>query len=337
MHYDVFNGDADGIIALLQLRLSISKPYPKESILVTGVKRDISLLEKVDVELATSVTVLDISLEKNSDALNLLLKNNVEVFYVDHHRSGDIPQSTLLTSLIDTDANTCTSLLVNNHLNNEFVHWAITAAFGDNMQASAKALALKNNLSIDQQALLKELGIYINYNGYGRSVDDLHFHPAQLFEKLSCYSDPFDLINETDSIFYQLKTAYLADMAKAKQSTVLVDNAQLSAVQLADEPWARRVSGVFGNELANASPNKAHVVVTLNESTLNESTLNESTINEELTYTISLRAPLNNKQGAGELCASFPTGGGRAAAAGINALPAEMLGDFFASVAKYYQ
>ena len=49
---------------------------------------------------------------------------------------------------------------------------------------------------MNKQALLKELGIYINYNGYGRSVDDLHFHPAQLLEKLSHYSDPFDLINE---------------------------------------------------------------------------------------------------------------------------------------------
>ena len=74
--------------------------------------------------------------------------------------------------------------------------------------------------------------------------------------------------------------------------------------------------------LANASPNKAHVVVTLNE----------SGASEKPTYTISLRAPLNNKQGAGELCANFPTGGGRAAAAGINALPAEMLSDFFDSV-----
>lgn len=331
MHYDVFNGDADGIIALLQLRLSISKPYPKESILVTGVKRDISLLKQVDIELATSVTVLDISLEKNNEALTRLLEKEVNVFYVDHHRTGDVPQSTLLTRLIDTDANTCTSLLINNHLNGEFAYWAIAAAFGDNMDASAQTLAEQHNLSNDQQALLKELGIYINYNGYGRSVDDLHFHPAQLLEKLSIYADPFDLINEPDSIFHQLKTAYLADMAKAKGSAVLVDNQQLSAVQLADEPWARRVSGVFGNELANASPNKAHVVITLNADKLNADELNA-----DKTYTISLRAPLNNKQGAGELCASFPTGGGRAAAAGINALPAEMLGDFFDSVAKYY-
>ena len=326
MHYDVFNGDADGIIALLQLRLSQNKPHPKKSTLITGVKRDISLLNQVDINQATSVTVLDISLEKNYEALANLLEKEVSVFYVDHHRSGDIPQSNCLTSLIDTDANTCTSLLVNSHLNGEFVYWAIAAAFGDNMQVSAKALAEKNNLSLSQQSLLKELGIYINYNGYGRSVDDLHFHPAQLFEKLSNYSNPFELINESNSIFHQLKTAYLADMANAKNASVLIDNEQLSAVQLADEPWARRVSGVFGNELANASPNKAHVVVTLNA----------SDNNEEATYTISLRAPLSNKQGAGELCASFPSGGGRAAAAGINALPAEMLGDFFASVAKYY-
>jgi nanoRNase/pAp phosphatase (c-di-AMP/oligoRNAs hydrolase) len=327
MHYDVFNGDADGIIALLQLRLSKSKPHPKESILVTGVKRDISLLKNVNTESATSVTVLDISLEKNIDALSHLLEQEVDVFYVDHHRTGDVPQSKYLTNLIDTDANTCTSLIVNKYLQNEFVNWAIAAAFGDNMQVSAQTLAKEHNLPSEQQALLKELGIYINYNGYGRSVDDLHFHPAKLLEKLSHYSDPFDLISETDSIFYQLKTAYLADMEKAHQSPVLINNKQLSAVQLADEPWARRVSGVFGNELANASPTKAHVVVTLNE----------SIADKKSTYTISLRAPLNNKQGAGELCANFPTGGGRAAAAGINALPVEMLGDFFASVAKYYQ
>lgn len=326
MHYDVFNGDADGVIALVQLRLSKIKPYHNESILVTGVKRDISLLQQVDVDNASSVTVLDISLEKNIEALTHLLESNVNVFYVDHHRTGNIPQSNFLTTLIDIDANTCTSLLVNKHLKNEFVNWAIAAAFGDNMQASAQSLAQQSNLSLAQQSLLKELGIYINYNGYGRSVEDLHFHPAELVEQLSKYKDPLDLISEPGSIFHQLKAAYLADMAKAKGSKVLVENKNLCAVQLADEAWARRVSGVFGNELANESPNRAHVVVTLNES-------DETTNN---TFTISLRAPLNNKQGAGELCADFPTGGGRAAAAGVNALPEEMLGDFFASVAKYY-
>ncbi|PUE05199.1 MAG: acetyltransferase, partial [Candidatus Sedimenticola endophacoides] len=44
MDYDVFNGDADGICALLQLR----REEPREAVLVTGVKRDIALLERVD-------------------------------------------------------------------------------------------------------------------------------------------------------------------------------------------------------------------------------------------------------------------------------------------------
>ncbi len=47
--FDVFNGDADGICALLQLRLA----NPLESILVTGVKRDIRLLQRVDAVAVT--------------------------------------------------------------------------------------------------------------------------------------------------------------------------------------------------------------------------------------------------------------------------------------------
>ena len=40
MDYDVFNGDADGICALIQLRLVEPRP---DATLVTGVKRDIQL------------------------------------------------------------------------------------------------------------------------------------------------------------------------------------------------------------------------------------------------------------------------------------------------------
>ena len=40
-HFDVFNGDADGICALVQLRLAT----PIESVLITGAKREIALLQ----------------------------------------------------------------------------------------------------------------------------------------------------------------------------------------------------------------------------------------------------------------------------------------------------
>ena len=43
-NFDVFNGDADGICALHQLRLT----YPVSATLITGAKRDIKLLEKVE-------------------------------------------------------------------------------------------------------------------------------------------------------------------------------------------------------------------------------------------------------------------------------------------------
>jgi len=318
MHFDVFNGDADGIIALLQLRLA----KPKSSTLITGVKRDISLVKQVPVARAKSVTVLDISMEKNSEALKQLLAADVDVFYVDHHRTGSVPVSNRLTSILDVDANTCTSLLVNQYLEGKYAHWAVAAAFGDNMTQSAQALANELGLSLPQQEQLKALGIYINYNGYGRSVEDLHFPPQILFKILLEYPNPLILIEDKSSVFYQLEQAYFDDMAKAKAADVIADNQFCQIVELPDQAWARRVSGVYGNELANQNPNKAHAVFTSNS---------------DESFTVSLRAPLNNKQGADEICSQFPTGGGRAGAAGVNQLPAKMITQFVEAVSKYYQ
>jgi hypothetical protein len=318
MHFDVFNGDADGIIALLQLRLA----EPKHSKLITGVKRDISLLKQVPIAEASSVTVLDISMEKNTEALNALLANKVPTFYVDHHRTGVIPESENLTALINTDANTCTSLIVNEYLSGQFVHWAIAAAFGDNMRVSAQQLADKLPLTSQQVAQLAELGTYINYNGYGRTIEDLHFQPAALYQQLLNYSDPLTLIAETDSIFHVLRNAYHQDMQQAQSAEVLFENNVVKVVSLADEAWARRVSGVFGNELANSAPTKAHAVLTKNE---------------DESFTVSVRAPLENKQGADVICSQFVSGGGRAAAAGVNQLPLNKVDDFIQTMAQYYQ
>lgn len=317
MHYDVFNGDADGVIALIQLRLA----DPKESTLVTGVKRDINLLKKVDTEQATTVTVLDVSLEKNIEALEALLAKNVNVHYIDHHRPGDIPDSAHLTTDIDTDANTCTSLIVNQILSGQYVNWAIAAAYGDNMNDSAQQLAHAANLTAEENDFLKNLGIYINYNGYGSDLTDLHFAPDELYRLLVQVEDPLEL-QRPDSVYHTLQAAYLADMSKAQSASVLHEEQQLMVLALPDEPWSRRISGVYGNLLANQAPERAHAVVT---------------VNHDDSYRVSLRAPLANKQGAGDICAQFPTGGGRAAAAGINELPSASLALFIDTVTKYYQ
>ena len=68
--YDIFNGDADGICALHQLRLS----QPHDSILVTGVKRDVGLLKKVRPGKDDQVTVLDVSLDANRGELLAMLE-----------------------------------------------------------------------------------------------------------------------------------------------------------------------------------------------------------------------------------------------------------------------
>ncbi len=54
-YIDIFNGDADGICALIQYRLA----FPAESTLITGVKRDIQLLEKASIKKGDQVTVFD--------------------------------------------------------------------------------------------------------------------------------------------------------------------------------------------------------------------------------------------------------------------------------------
>lgn len=317
MNYDIFNGDADGIIALLQLRLA----KPQVSTLITGVKRDINLATKIDAKAGDNLTVLDISMEKNMVGLELALASGAEVFYADHHRAGEIPEHENLSAHIDLDANTCTALIVDNLLDGQFHEWAITAAYGDNLIAKADDLADAASLSVEQKEQLKELGTLINYNGYGAKVEDLHFDPAELYQALLKYSSPFDVIADKASPFYQLQTAYQSDMDNALAIEAQHKSEKLGLFELPNEAWARRISGVYGNLLANQLPESAHAVLTKNT---------------DGTYMVSLRAPLNNKQGAGEICSSFATGGGREAAAGINALPKESIAEFIAVVEGKY-
>ena len=179
--YDVFNGDADGICALLQLRLA----EPRQSVLITGVKRDIGLLKKVQLSADPStdrVTVLDISMDKNKDALEATLASGASVQYFDHHFAGDIPNHPNLQASIDTQAEICTGLLVNQHLQQAFPLWAVTAAFGDNLHQSASNAANGLDLSADDMQKLEKLGTLLNYNGYGATVDDLFFAPDELFK-----------------------------------------------------------------------------------------------------------------------------------------------------------
>ena len=315
--YDVFNGDADGLCALVQLR----NAEPRDATVITGVKRDINLLQQVKASAGDKITVLDISMDKNQADLRRLLADEAEVLYCDHHFPGDIPADNRLTAIINEAPDVCTSLLINQYLGGQFAEWAVVGTFGDNLKKSARSLARNLNLSDAQLQQLENLGIYINYNSYGSNLDDLHFRPDKLYRLLSQYASPFDFIRTGKHHFDKLETGYHADMQAAQQTQPLKASAATAVFVLPNEAWARRVSGVYSNTLTNANPSRAHAVLT-------------ETANGN--YLVSVRAPLNNKQGAADLCKAFPTGGGRAAAAGINNLPAAMLEDFIAAFERHY-
>jgi single-stranded DNA-specific DHH superfamily exonuclease len=316
-YIDVFNGDADGICALVQLR----NAEPVESTLITGVKRDIELVDKVSAGAGDKITVLDISMDKNRKGVERVLAAGAEVFYVDHHFAGDIPTSPKMQAIINEAPDVCTSLLINGHLKGQFCAWAVVGAFGDNLKNSA--LAAAKSLSVNDAELksMENLGTYINYNGYGENISDLHFSPENLFKLLSPYSNPLDFIRDSREQFEKLENGYNDDMHSAASLQPERATASTAVFILPNQAWARRVSGVYSNDLTNQYPERAHAVLT-----------EKSNGN----YLVSVRAPLRRKTGADELCRRFPTGGGRAAAAGINDLPQAMLGDFIEQFTAFY-
>lgn len=314
--FDVFNGDADGICALLQLR----RAEPREARLVTGVKRDIQLLQGIAPASEQRLTVLDLSLDKNRTALLAHLAAGSDVFYCDHHYAGDVPDDPRLETLINTAPDVCTSLLINGRLRGAYAAWAVTGAFGDNLDDSAHAVARAAGLDEDTVDLCRRLGTCINYNGYGAALEDLHFHPAELYQLLSAYPDPVAFAADASSTLARLEQGYGDDMARADALQPEWQGASSALFVLPDAPWARRVSGVFGNALAQAHPQRAHAVLTRGQGG----------------YLVSVRAPLHDRRDADTLCRRFETGGGRAAAAGINHLPDSDLDTFIAALAECY-
>lgn len=313
--FDVFNGDADGICALLQLRQHI----PAQTTLITGVKRDISLLRRVPASAGDTVTVLDISLDKNREDLQRILRDGASVLYVDHHHPGDIPDADNLTAIINVAPEVSTSALMHGHLNGAAGGWAVVGCYGDNLDATAERIAatLGRVGNLDRW---KTLGVLINYNAYGARIEDLHFPPDALFRRLLPHRDPDACLEADPELFATLQSAYDDDMNRAESAPRICHDEVASVVSFPDQPWARRVSGVYGNELANRTPGRAHAVLTEIDGG----------------YLVSVRAPLDNRQGADAVCRQFATGGGRAAAAGINLLPGSDLDRFIDALRQQY-
>jgi hypothetical protein len=312
---DVFNGDADGICALHQLRLA----EPKEALLVTGVKRDVGLLQRVPQE-AGEVTVLDVSFDANAAVVPSLLEAGARITWFDHHSAKYAFAHSRLQMHWDEAPEVCTSILVDRHLQGRFRPWAITAAFGDNMPQAARTLAAGLDMDERRMRALEELGTLLNYNAYGERVEDLHVPPDLLYGALHAYVDPMHFI-EASPYYRLLAEGYRDDACRIDGLAPYAQSAAGAVYVLPDAPWARRISGLFANRLSAAGDTRSCAVVTQRS---------------DGGYVISVRAGQPALRSANGLCERFATGGGRKAAAGINHLPAAELDRFIAAFCDYF-
>jgi hypothetical protein len=306
-YVDVFNGDADGLCALHQLRLA----EPRDARLVTGLKRDIDLLARVDGDAGTQITVLDISLDRNRPALIRLLQQGAQVLYFDHHFAGELPVHPRLEVHIDFSPGVCTSLLVDRFLHGRERRWAIVGAYGDNLHEAAATLAAGAGVAQSERTALQRIGAALNYNSYGDVESDVLIHPLDLYRRLQRYAEPLEFL-ANEPLVDQLLARCEDDLAHAQRVAPRFANAECAVIELPDAPWSRRVLGTLANRLAHGAPERAHALLKPTDGSA---------------YHVSVRAPLVSPYGAADLVRRF-AGGGRAGAAGIEALPASRLDAF---------
>ena len=313
--YDIFNGDADGLCALQQLRLE----EPRAAAIVTGVKRDVRLLDRVTAEEGDELTVLDISLRSNAAGLRRLLDSGARIRYFDHHAAGEVPQHPNLMAFIDTSPDICTSLIVDRRLNGRQRIWAVVAAFGDNLVEPALHAAAPLSLEEADLMRLRQLGEALNYNAYGETVDDLHYQPGDLSATLRRYRDPLRFI-EDEPVFDVLRAAYQDDLDCAGRIKPEVEVGRCAVLILPDEAWSRRVYGIYANRIALRHPGRAHALL----------------VKKSEGYVVSVRAAIERPFGADGLCRKFESGGGRQAAAGVNFLPESEFRRFVAEFERQF-
>ena len=208
--FDVCNGDADGLTAVLQWRLH----DPAPATLVTGLKRDIALLERVPSG-ADEVLVCDLSIARNRQALTALLDAGARVRYFDHHFAGDVPIHPKLETHLDANPELCTSLLMDHWLGGRFHAWALVGAYGDALTSVAHRRAAAAGYDDEQRTALRRLGEAINYNAYGDDERDVCIAPAKLYHVMAQHADPFAMIAREEALVDELDARRRTDLRHA--------------------------------------------------------------------------------------------------------------------------
>lgn len=312
--FSVCNGDADGLCAAVQWYMHEPGPVT----LVTGLKRELSLLERVDAGAGDEINIFDLAMSRNRGALLRLLGAGARVRYFDHHAmDSDVPTGALFEAWVDTASDICTSLLVDRRIGGACHGWALVGTYGDNLAEAADRLCADWGYDTGDRLRLRRMGEAINYNAYGDDERDVHIAPARLYKIMIRYRDPRDLLAH-EGVIDEIDALRRRDVHRALAIAPHWQDARGSVLVLPDEPWSRRVVGALANELANAEPQRAHAVLKPQR--------------DGGAYVVSVRAPLEAPHGAHALCHDFG-GGGRARAAGVDSLPASDLDRFVAAFA----
>ena len=253
MRWFAYNGDADGICSMVQWGLE----HGVEGKRITGVKRDIQLLDRVHPNLEDEVVVMDISLARNHTRALELSQQGIKISWFDHHLAGGEIKE--IQTNIDTSSNVCTATIVENYLGKES-DWAQVALHGDGLSKHSS------------KQEYKELGELLNYNGYGADLSDLHFHPDDLMMLCLKSRTPSEFM--ATPVFAKLKQGFDFDIENAnkieeKEGYYLLPN----------EAWARRVVGVMAHRI-NEKGSGPHVIAIDKGNTLQISLRGQSGIGE---------------------------------------------------------
>ena len=309
-----FNGDADGLCALQQLRLAGASAAERAATLITGVKRDIALLGRVERGgRGDDCTVLDISLDVNRAGLLALLETGVAGPLLRSPLRWRHPAGREAGAHIDLQPER-----VHEHARRSVPGTDVQGA-GRSPAPSATACPTRGGRWPGGRALRRrrpsaaqELGVAVNYNAYGETIADLHVPPVELADEMLGLRRPAGVrrrVGRVPQAGRRLSRRHGAG-APARAVAPGPGRDRLSA---AGPAWARRASGTLANDLAKANAGSAVAIVSSKT---------------DGGYLVSVRVPRDGTTSAEEFCREFPTGGGRRTAAGINNLPAEALNDF---------
>jgi hypothetical protein len=155
-----------------------------------------------------------------------------------------------------------------------------------------------------------------------KRIEDLHFHPAEVYRMMKSYREPDRLLSNEPLILKNLRQGRESDLRKALEIDAKMAGAGSAIYVLPEDAWCRRIRGDYANHLALKEPDRAHAVLTHNRTDDD---------------TVSVRASMARPKGTDQLCAQFEDGGGRPAVAGINQLPAKQLAEFTSRFFAHFQ